>query len=60
MDNVIKIQKQTKIEYLAQFIGRTSFQKQSLTNIDHQINSLDHSEENCIKKLFFLNSLKKN
>ena len=52
LDHVIQIQNQEKIQYLAQFIGRTCFEKKCLVNIDHQVNSLDSSEENSLKRIF--------
>ncbi len=55
MDHVTAIQNQTKIEHLGQFIAHTCFEQKSLTNIDHQINSLDDNEENSLKKFFLKN-----
>jgi hypothetical protein len=58
MDHLVQIQNQTKIEQLAKFIGYTCFEKQSLTNIDHEINSLDDNEDNS-SKIPFLKKVSK-
>ncbi|CAF4380312.1 unnamed protein product, partial [Rotaria magnacalcarata] len=55
MDHVAQIQSQRKIQYLAEIIGRTCFEKKSLVNIDHQVNCLDSSEENSLKRTFIKN-----
>ena len=52
MDHLTQIQNQGKIQYLAQFIGHTCLEKKRLVNIDRQINSMDDTEENSLKRIF--------
>ncbi|CAF1310338.1 unnamed protein product [Rotaria sordida] len=52
LDHVVQIQNESKIQYLAEFIGHTCFKKKCLANIDHQVNSLDSGEENSLKRIF--------
>jgi len=58
MDNIEHIQNQTKLEQLAQFIGHTCFEKQSLAIINYEINLLDNNQENFAKKIFLKKVLK--